>query len=165
MIAVGLCLAVNVIPGAWLLLLQLSFALPGYHPQLVSEGYFATMGGFLLDFALGACGMIGLRLVYEGVGTATDRIRADKDGLATSSGQRQRLMLWSRVQDISWGPGVRGQYAYLVTSDLPNLQMSWPAGPQVASAGPPGDGAVPIGADELAALAAARIGKPIRVRA
>lgn len=164
MIFIGLCLAVNLVPGVWLLLMQFALLLPGFHPQLLSDDVFAIMGRYALAFALGMVGLIGLGLVYGGVIAATAHIRADKDGLTTGSGRRQQLMPWSSVQDISWGPGRRGQFAYLVKSDVPTFQISWPAGPQVASASPPSDGAVPIGADELAALVAARIGKPIRVR-
>ena len=164
LIFIGLCLAFNLVPGVWTLLQQFGLLLPGFHPQLLSENVFTIIGRFVLAFTLGLIGLIGLGLAYGGMIAATVRIRADKDGLTTGSGRRQQLMPWSSVQDISWGPGRRGQFAYLVKSDVPTFQISWPAGPQVASASPPSDGAVPIGADELAALVAARIGKPIRVR-
>jgi hypothetical protein len=166
--SMGLCLAVNLIPVAWMLLLLLQFGLSlfGVHPQPLADDAFATLGRFVLAFTLSICGVIGVGLVYGGVIAATARIRADQDGLtmSTGSGRRQQLLAWSSLQDISWGPGGSGQFAYLVTSDLPTVQIAWPSGPEVASASLPGDGAVPIGADELAALVAARIGKPIQVR-
>ena len=74
------------------------------------------------------------------------------------------MILWARIQDISWGTGSRGQLSYLVKTDVPAVQASWPVGSEAPSVGPSGDGALPIGADELAALVAAKIGKPIRVR-
>lgn len=73
-------------------------------------------------------------------------------------------MAWSSVQEISWGAGRDGQPAYLVKGTDPTLPISWPSGAQSANAGPPGGDALPIGADELAALVAARISKRIRVR-
>lgn len=139
-------------------------SLPGYHPEILSDGVFTYMMRFVLGFALAMFGLIGLALVYSGMIAATIAIRADKDGLTTGRGRRQQLMVWSSVQDISWGLVGRGQFAYLVNSDVPTIQFSWPAGPQVARATLPSDGAMPIGADELAALVAARIGKPVQVR-
>lgn len=164
LIFIGLCLAVNLVPGVWALLLLFGLSLPGYHPQLLFDGVFAFMGRFALAFILAMFGLIGLALIYGGMIAATVRIQADKDGLKTGSGRREQMMVWSSVQDISWGPGVRGQFAYQVESDAPTFQITWPADPQLASAGPPSDGAMPIGADELAALVATRINKPIRVR-
>lgn len=163
-ILLGLCLAFNLIPGAWVLFLQFAPFQPGNQSQILSDGVFTFMGRFALAFALAGLGLVGLGLAYGGARAATVSIRADKDGLTTGSGQRQQLMAWSSVQDISWGSGPRGQFAYLVKSDMPTFQISWPSGSQVTSTIPPSDGAMPIGADELAALVAARIGKPIRVR-
>lgn len=74
-------------------------------------------------------------------------------------------MAWPSLQDISRGTDGWGQFAYLVKSDVPTIQITWPAGPQVTSASPPSDGAMPIRAGELAALVAARIGLPNRIRA
>lgn len=162
--ALGLCLAVNVVPGAWVLLQQLALALPGYHPQLLSDDPFTFMGRYMLAFVLGAFGIAGLGVAYAGTMGATSHIRADKDGLTTAFARRERLMPWSSVQDISWGAGRRGRFAYLVKSDVPTFLISWFADPQTADTTPPSDGAMPIGPDELAALVAAHTGKPIRVR-
>ncbi|HEY7019853.1 MAG TPA: hypothetical protein VH349_01975 [Ktedonobacterales bacterium] len=160
----GACLAINLAPGVWALLVSFGLYLPGYHPQLLADGVFASLGRYLLAVILGMCGVIGLALLYSATMMAATRIRADKDGLTTGRGRRQRLMAWSSVRDISWGAGGRGRFTYLVTSDPLVLPISWPAGPQGESERMPTDGAAPIGADELAALVAARINKPIRVR-
>ena len=163
LVLVGACLAVNLAPGVWALLLSFGVYLPGYHPQLLADGVFASLGRYVLAVILAMCGVIGLALLYSATMMATTRIRADKDGLTTGRGRRQRLMAWSSVRDISWGPSGRRRFTYLVTSDPLVLPISWPAGPQGESERTPTDGAVPIGADELAALVAARINNPIRV--
>jgi hypothetical protein len=161
---IGLCLAVNLVAGAWALLRQFASTLPGFQTQLLSEGGYTDFGHFMLALVLGGFGLLGLRLVYTAVILAINHIRADRDGLTTGNGRRERLVAWSSVRDISWGPGRRGQFAYLVATDVPTVQISWPAGSQAVEAIPPSDGSLPIGGDELAALVAARIGKPIRVR-
>lgn len=164
LICIGLCLAFNLIPSVLTLLLSFGLSLPGSHPQFLSDGVYTFMGRFVLGFVLALVGLVGLAMAYGGMIVTTFRIRADKDGLTTGSGRRQQIMAWSSVQDISWGSGGRGQFTYLVKSDVPTFQISWSAGPQAANVNPPGNGAIPIGGDELAALVAARIGKPIRVR-
>jgi hypothetical protein len=103
-----------------------------YHPQALSDGAFASMGRYLLAFALCTCGVIGLGLIYGGAMATTTDIRADKNGLTIGSGRRQRLMPWSSVRDISWGVGGRRPFPYVVTSDTPTLSISWPAGSQGA---------------------------------
>jgi len=160
---IGLFLAFNLIPGAWALFMLFTPFLPGHETQLLSESAFAMLGRYLLAFALAIFGVIGLGLAFVGARAATTSIRADKDGLTTRTGPSEQLMAWSSVQDISWGLGAGGKFAYLVKSDVPTLQISWVAGLQ-PSAIPPSDGAIPIGPDELAALVAARTGKSIRVR-
>lgn len=162
--SIGLCLAINLIPGPWALLLQYVRVFPGFDTQVLPDSVFGPMGHYLLAFVLGVVGMAGLALVYAGVMVATTCILADSNGLTASFGGRERLMTWSSVQDISWGLGASGQFVYIVQGDVPTFQMSWLAGPQVANAMPPNDGEIPIGPDELAALVAARIGKPLRVR-
>lgn len=164
MSALGLCLAVNVIPAVWVLLQQFALALPGLHPQIFSDGPFTFMGRYMLAFVLGAFGFGGLGIVYTGTMGATTRIRADKDGLTTRIARRERLMPWSSVQDISWGTDRRGSFAYLVKSDVPTFPIYWFADPRAADTATPSDGAIPIGPDELATLVAARTGKPVRVR-
>lgn len=162
--AFGLCLSVNVVPVVWVLLQQLSLALPGYHPQILSDGPFTFMGRYILAFVLGAFGVAGLGVAYAGTMGATTCIRADKGGLTTNFARRERLIVWSSIQEVSWGAGAKGRFTYRVKSDMPASQLSWPASPQAPDTIPPSDGAMPIGPDELAALVAARIGKPIRVR-
>jgi hypothetical protein len=161
---VGVCLAVNLAPALWALLLLFGLFLPGYHPQSFTDSAFVSRGRYVLACFLGMCGVIGLALLYSATMMATIRIRADKDGLTTGRGRRQRLMVWSSVRDISWGVAGRGRFTYRVASDVPTLEISWPGGPQGGPKRAPTDGAVPIGGDELAALVAARINKPIRVR-
>lgn len=163
LIFIGLFLAFNVVPGAWALFMLFTPFLPGHETQLLSESAFTMLGRYMLAFVLAIFGLIGLGLAFVGTRAATTRIRADKDGLTTRTGPSEQLMAWSSVQDISWGLGVGGKFAYLVKSDVPSFQISWVAGPQ-PSVIPPSDGAIPIGPDELAALVAARTGKPIRVR-
>lgn len=166
-ILVGLILVVNLASGAYLLLwmfyLQITFIVPSLHPQLTGDP-FPGIGQFFLAFFLIGFGMMGLALVYAGTIAATAQIQATKDGLSLVGGRRERLIPWPGVLDISWGRGAGGQTAYLVKSDVPTVQISWPAGIQTASELPPRDGALPIGPDELAALVAARTGKPISVR-
>lgn len=48
-------------------------------------------------------------------------------------------------------------------ADNPLEAITWPTAPRYLAAATPSEGAMPIGADELAALVAARIGRPIRV--
>jgi hypothetical protein len=160
----GACLAINLAPGIWALLISFGLYWPGYQAQLLANGVFAALERYLLAVILGMCGVIGLALLYSATMMATTRIRADKDGLTTVRRRRQRLMAWSSVRDISWGAGGKGRFTYLVTSDPLVLPIFWPAGPQGESERTPTDGAAPIRADELAALVAARINKPIRVR-
>ncbi|HEU5348671.1 MAG TPA: hypothetical protein VFU63_08670 [Ktedonobacterales bacterium] len=169
LIALGLSFAISLVPAVLLLLLALlalGVALPGYQPQILhgDGGDFTVMGRFGLAMVHGLVGIVGVGLVYGGAIAARVRIRANQDGLAIIAGPHERVMAWSSVQEISWGTGRYGQSAYLVKGNDPTLQISWPAGPHVTSASLPGDGTVPIGADELAALVAARISKPIRVR-
>lgn len=163
LIFIGLCLAFNLVPGAWMLILQLAPFLPDYHSEFLTDDIFTFMGRFALALVLGIFGAMGLGLAFQGARAATISIRADKHGLRTGIGPREQLIVWSRVQDISWGPGGSGQFASLVKSDVPTFQITWPAGPQVASTSPPSNDAIPIGADELAALVEPQIGKSIRV--
>jgi hypothetical protein len=163
LIALGLCLGINLVPCAWVFSQMVGLYLPGSHPQFISDTPATFIVRVFLTLSLTLVGVIGLGLALGGVIARTGRIRADKDGLTTGSGRFQRLMAWSSVQEISWQPGGKGQFTYAVKSDAQTTQISWPAGPEATSAIPPSDGAVPIGADELAALVAARIGKPIQV--
>ncbi len=162
--ALGVCLAVNVVPGVWVLLQQIAIALPGYHPQILSDGPFTFMGRYMLAFVLGAFGIVGLVFVYMSTMGATTRIRADKNGLTMRVARNARLMPWSSVQDISWGAGRGGRYSYIVKSDVPTFPIYWFSDSQATDTTAPSDGAIPIGPDELAALVAARTGKPIGVR-
>ncbi len=164
MSALGVCLAVNVVPGVWVLLQQIAIALPGYHPQILSDGSFTFMGRYMLAFVLDAFGVVGLVFVYMSTMGATTRIRADKNGLTMRVARNERLMPWSSVQDISWGAGRRGRFSYIVRGDVPTFPIYWFSDSQATDTTPPSDGAIPIGPDELAALVAARTGKPIRVR-
>lgn len=167
-VLVGLCLAINLAPGIyvmfdfvlqWILLL-----LPGFHFPRAFSVMELDVGKLMLAVILAALGMMGTALVYVGVAIATVRIRANQDGLSTYFGRHERLIPWSSARDISWGTSAGWQTGYLVKSDVPGVQISWPAGIQTASVLPSRDGALPIGPDELAALVAARIGKPISVR-
>ncbi|HEV2235553.1 MAG TPA: hypothetical protein VGR57_02730, partial [Ktedonobacterales bacterium] len=88
-----------------------------------------------------------------------------RDGLTTARGRRRQSLAWSSIQRISWVPGANGQAIYMIQGDLPTLHISWPAGLQDVITDRQGGGAVPIGADELAALVAAHIGTPIQIRA
>jgi hypothetical protein len=162
-LAFGSCLAVNLVPAAWILLRQLGALLPGFQAQILANGAIADIVDYTLAFLFAAIGMIGLALVYAGLRAATVRIQADKNGLTSATGPLQESLAWSSILSISWGRGAGERLAYLVKSDVPNVQISWPVGPHLARAVPPADGAVPIGPDELAALVAARIGKPIEV--
>lgn len=166
LIALGLGFAINLVPAVLLALLAISAALPGFQPPIPigDGGDFASIGRVVLAIVHGLLGILGVGLVYGGAITATARIQADHDGLAIITGPRKRVMPWSSVQEISWGAGRDGQPSYLVKGNDPTLQISWLSGAQPARADVPGDGAMPIGADELAALVAARIGLPIRVR-
>jgi hypothetical protein len=164
LVALGVCFVPNLIPAVLMMMLALDIALPGYHPQFSYEGDFTVLGRFGLAIVHGILGIVGGALIYGASITATARIRANKDGLTIITGKRERVMAWSSVQDIWWGVGSGGQFSYLVKTDVPTVQASWPAGPQTASGDPTSQGAVPIGADELAALVAAQIDKPIRVR-
>lgn len=164
LVALGVCFVPNLIPAVLMMMLALGIALPGYHSQFSYEGDFTVLGRFGLAIVHGILGIVGGALIYGATITAIARIRANKDGLTIITGKRERVMAWSSVQDISWGVGSGGQFSYLVKTDVPTVQASWPAGPQTASGDPTSHGAVPIGADELAALVAAQIDKPIRVR-
>jgi hypothetical protein len=169
MLGVGVCLAVNLIPGGWVLwqyVQEAGYTVFGAQPPPLFEDVFVNAtGSLVLAPLLGLFGAVGVGLVYgAAIAGGATRIRADRDGLTRDRGRRQLMLLWSSVQDISWGAGRRGQFAYLVKGDVPTSVISWPAGPQPASARPPEDGAMPIGGDELAALVAAQSGQQIRVR-
>jgi hypothetical protein len=170
MMGIGVCLAVNVIPGVWVLwqyVQEAGYTLFGSQPPPTSpDGFVSATGSVVIASFLGIFGGgAGVGLIYgAAIACRTTRIRADRDGLTRDRGRRQFMLLWSSIQDISWGAGRRGQFAYLVKGDTPISLISWPAGPQVASSSPPEDDTVPIGGDELAALVAARTGRQIRVR-
>lgn len=164
LVALGVCFVPNLIPAVLMMMLALDIALPGYHPQFSYEGDFTVLGRFGLAIVHGILGLVGGALIYGATITATARIRANTDSLTIITGKRERVMAWSSVQDISWGVDSGGRFSYLVKTNVPTIQTSWPAGPQTASGDPTSHGAVPIGADELAALVAAQIDKPIRVR-
>lgn len=82
LITLGLCLAINLVPGILLLLLALSVALPGYQPHMLSGdgGDFNSIGRFGLAIVHVLVGILGVGLVYGGAITATARIRADQSG-------------------------------------------------------------------------------------
>ena len=165
LITLGLYLAINLVPGVLLLLLALGVALPGYQPNMLSGdgGDFISIGSIGLVIFHVLIGIIGAGLVYTSTIAATVRISVEQRGLTTERGRRQQMIAWSNIQYIlrgTWG----GQFRYWVVSNVPTIQTSWPAGSQAANVIPPDGGALPIGADELAALVAAQIGKSIRVR-
>jgi hypothetical protein len=160
----GLCLAINLIPAAWMFLNQSGVVFPGSHVYMIANGAFAGVAHFVLTVILALFGIFGLGMLIAGVRTSKISIKADKDGLTTTKGGHQRLTPWSSIADISWRPGAMGQFVYRVKSNVSPYFIFWPAGPHLTRAFPPGEGAVPIGADELAALVAARSGKPIEVR-
>ncbi len=165
LITLGLCFAINLVPSVLLLLLALGVSLPGYQPNMLTgdSGDFTSIGRIGLVIFHVLVGIIGVGLVYSSTIAATVRIRADQRGLTTERGRRQQMIAWSNIQYILWGTW-DGQFRYWVVSNVPTIQASWPAGSQAANVILPDGGALPIGADELAALVAARIGKPIRVR-
>jgi hypothetical protein len=159
-IGLGVCLLVNLLPALWVLLP----ALFGSSFQPVSENASPSIGTFVLAGTLALFGVMGAGLAYSAATTGTLRIQADTDGLTIDIGRRREVILWSSIQDISWGAGRTSQFAYLVKGDVPTAMISWSAGLQGASASPPEDGTVPIGGDELAALVASRTGLVLRVR-
>jgi hypothetical protein len=164
-ISFGLCLAVNLAPDAWILLHLFGAMLPGVQSHFLADGVFAATMHFVLAVIFAMIGLIGLAVVFTGLrGGTTVRIRADQSGLARSSGQLQDELAWSSILGISWEPDAGERLTYVVKSNVSPYFIFWPAGPHLTRAVPPGDDAVPIGADELAALVAARIGKPIEVR-
>jgi hypothetical protein len=159
----GLSLAVNLVEAAYIFLLQFGAMPPGFQSQIHAEDIFANLVHFVLAIIFAMIGVLGLALLYAGLRATAVRVQADKDGLKSTSGTHQQLLVWSSILSISWGPGGGERLAYHVQSDTPYVQISWPAGSRIASVDLPGDGALPIGPDELAALVAARIGKPIEV--
>ena len=163
-IALGLCLGINLIPCAWVALQMFGLYLPGTHPQVIADAPTTFIVRVILTFTLALFGVMGLGVALGGMIAGTGRVRASEEGLATENGRLKRLIPWSSIQDISWGAGSRGQFSYLVKTDVPTIQASWPADSQAAHVIPPDGGALPIGAHELAALVAAQIGKPIRIR-
>jgi hypothetical protein len=163
-IALGFCLGINLIPCAWVALQMFGFYLPGTHLQVMDDVPATFIVRVILTVTLALFGIMGLGVALGGMIAGTGQVRASEEGLATENGRLKRLIPWSSIQDISWGAGSRGQFSYLVKTDVPTIQASWPAGSHAANVGPLGGGALPIGADELAALVAARIGKPVRVR-
>lgn len=163
-IALGICLSFNLIPCAWVALQMFGLYLPGAHPQVIGDAPTTFIVRVILTLILALAGVMGLGLALGGMIAGPGRVRASEKGLATENGRLKRLIPWSSIQDISWGAGSRGRFSYLVKTDVSTIQASWPAGSRPANVIPPDDGALPIGADELAALVAARIGKPVRVR-
>lgn len=165
LIVVGLALAVNLIPAELLLLVAFGVALPGLHPQnlYVDSGDFMLIGRSGMVIVHGLAGIIGAGLAYPSMIVASERVRADQSGLTTERGRQQQLIVWSSIQYIMWGSW-DGEFRYWVVSNVPTIQASWPAGSQATNVIPPDGGALPIGAHELAALVAAQIGKPIRIR-
>ncbi|HEY7835599.1 MAG TPA: hypothetical protein VIG30_18630, partial [Ktedonobacterales bacterium] len=163
----GLCVAVNIAPAVYVLLVWLlqvaAVILPEFRPHLDFLGLNIGFGQWMLAMFLGMIGLFGLAIAYTVAIRPNTQILADNDGLSTKRGRRERLIPWSSALDISWGQGAEGRTTYVVKSDVPTVEISWPSAIHALNE-PPGDGALPIGADELAALVAAHIGKPIRVR-
>lgn len=164
LIILGVCLSFNLIPCAWVCLQLFGIYLPGFHPQFTADAPTTYIVRIFLTMTLALTVLIGLGLALGALTARTGRVRTSTDGLTTENGKLKRLIPWSSIQDISWGAGSGGQFSYLVKTDVPTIQASWPAGSQAANISPPDDGALPVGADELAALVAAQIGKPILVR-
>jgi hypothetical protein len=107
-ISAGICLAVNLVPGGWLVLRQFGAMLPGVPSQFLADGVFATLVHYLLAVIFAMLGLLGLALVYVGVRAATVRIQADNDGLTSANGPHQQLIAWSSVLGISWGARAGG---------------------------------------------------------
>jgi hypothetical protein len=145
---IGVCLAINLLPCGWVLRQDKS----------------VSMGSFALGCTLGALGLIGAVLAFYAAANGTTRIHADSAGLSRYKGRRRRSIAWSSVEDITWRGSCSRQFFYLVKGEEPTSLISWLAGPPAASAGPPADGSMLIGGDELAALVAARTGQQIHVR-
>jgi hypothetical protein len=92
-------------------------------------------------------------------------IRVDANGVTWLSGvQKPTFVFWGAIQEVIWTPrGVGDAPSYILRSTDALQIISWPTSPRyIDQTLTPAD-ARPIGSDELAALIAARIGRPMRV--
>jgi hypothetical protein len=162
--AAGLCLAVNLLPGGWGLAQFGVVLLRTFQPSPLANTPFPSVGQFMLGLVLAGVGFGGLASAYTGATTTAIQVRADAYALSVGRGRTQRRIPWSSMEDISWGTGPGGQASYYVKSSPPIVLITWPTGPRAMDTVPPHDGALSLGPDELAALVAAKLGQPIRVR-
>jgi hypothetical protein len=162
--AAGLCLAVNLLPGGWALAQFGVVIVRTLQPGPLANTPFPSVGQFVLGLVLAGFGFGGLVSAYNGAITTVIQVRADAYALSVGRGRTQRRIPWSSMEDIAWSIGPGGQASYYVKSSPPTTLITWPTGAQAMDILPPHDGILSLSPDELAALVAAKLGQPIRVR-
>jgi hypothetical protein len=131
---------------------------------IFDDAWIFILGGILGFLGLGGATQLFVALRLNRAPAVT--IRVDADGLSQLTILKPTLVPWSNIQEIIWTPrGVGDAPAYMVRclSDGGVRQLSWPTSAQYLDSSLMSADARTIGPDELAALVAARIGRPIRV--
>lgn len=172
----GLLLAVNLIPGA-IAMFQAFGAIfsinpffnqqPPTDPANAVIDVFGGLWDFILGFVLvflGMGGMAQLVVALRLIRAPAVTVRVDANGLTRLTAFKPILIPWSTMREVIWTPhGVGSAPAYIVRTDDPLQTITWPTSPHYLDPTFMPADARPIGADELAALVAARIGQAIRI--
>lgn len=161
MAILGLLMVVDAVPA--LLIIVPSVLNVFLHP-MVAKGSTARGPGGILLFAVAYYGIGGIMLLIAAFWPVQWTVRATPSALSLNSSMKHsRALPWESIEQIT-AKVHRGEVvAYTVVGDLGRTNILWFAEPSTLRVALPIDGTSPIAPDQLAALAAQRSGKDIKV--
>lgn len=161
MAILGLLMVVDAVPA--LLIIVPSVLNVFLHP-MVAKGSTARGPGGILLFAVAYYGIGGIMLLIAAFWPVQWTVRATPSALSLKSSMKHsRALPWESIEQIT-AKVHRGEVvAYTVVGDLGRTNILWFAEPSTLRVALSIDGTSPIAPDQLAALAAQRSGKDIKV--
>lgn len=161
MAILGLLMVVDAVPA--LLIIVPSVLNVFLHP-MVAKGSTARGPGGILLFAVAYYGIGGIMLLIAAFWPVQWTVRATPSALSLNSSMKHsRALPWESIEQIT-AKVHRGEVvAYTVVGDLGRTNILWFAEPSTLRVALSIDGTSPIAPDQLAALAAQRSGKDIKV--
>ncbi len=157
----GLLMAIDAVPA--LLIIVPTVLHVFVRPMAARDSTARGPSGILL-FAVAFYGIGGIMLLIATFWPVTWNVRATRSALSlTSSMKNSRALPWESIERITANMRRGEVVQYTVVGDLGRTNILWFAEPSTLRAALPIDGTTPIAPDQLAALAAQRSGKAIKV--